>query len=179
MSTPSIILILGAGPRIGKAVAETFSQQGYKVALASRSGTGSKTTDGHLSLKADFNKPDSIPAVFDAVKSEFKAAPSVVVYNAAALTPPPVQDALFSVTAESVSADLNTNTVSAYVAAQQAVSGWESLPKETKKTFIYTGNILNTTIMPVPMMMNLGVGKSASAHWIGLADALYAAQGSR
>jgi NADP-dependent 3-hydroxy acid dehydrogenase YdfG len=31
-----IILILGAGPNIGQAVARTFASKGYKIALAAR-----------------------------------------------------------------------------------------------------------------------------------------------
>lgn len=179
MAANKIVLILGAGPRIGAAVAEKFASNGYKVAVASRSGSSSKTAKGFLSLKADFTKPDSIPALFDAVKTEFHTSPSVVVYNAASFTNPPDKDSIFSITAESVAADLNVNTISPYVAAQQAVKGWETLPKEAKKTFIYTGNILNVSIVPVPMMLNGGMGKSASAFWIGVADATHSAQGYR
>jgi len=177
MSVKPVVLILGAGPRVGASVAKTFASNGYKVAVASRSGS-TKNSEGYLSLKADFTKPDSIPALFNAVKTEFNTSPSVVIYNAATLTPPP-KDSVFSITADAFDSDLNVNTVSPYVAAQQAVSGWETLPKETKKSFIYTGNILNVSVLPVPLMLTLGVGKSASAYWIGVADSLYSAQGSR
>jgi NAD(P)-dependent dehydrogenase (short-subunit alcohol dehydrogenase family) len=179
MSAHLVALILGAGPRVGASVAETFAKNGYKIAVASRGGSGTKNEKGYLSLKADFSKPETIPELFDAVRAEFQTAPSVVVYNAASLTPPPQADALFSIPAASLGTDLKINTISPYVAAQKAVSEWDSLPKETKKTFIYTGNALNTTIIPVPMFMNLGVGKSATAHWVGLADAVYSARGIR
>ncbi|KAK4937992.1 hypothetical protein LTR10_021481 [Elasticomyces elasticus] len=179
MAANSVVLILGAGPRVGACVAEKFASIGYKVAVASRSGSDSSASKGYLSLKADFSKPDSIPALFDAVRTEFQTAPSVVVYNAATLTRPPVEDSALSIPAESVASDLNVNTVSPYVAAQQAVSGWETLPKETKKTFIYTGNFLNVVIPPVPVFLNLGIGKSASAFWIGLVDATYSSRGYR
>ncbi|KAK6956564.1 hypothetical protein Daesc_001842 [Daldinia eschscholtzii] len=173
------VLILGAGPRVGASVAQKFAGNGYKVAIASRSGTGAKTAEDFLSLKADFTKPESIPALFDAVKTEFQTAPSVVVYNAAATTNPPDKDSALSIPVDSVVADLNVNTVSPYAAAQQAVKGWATLPKETKKSFIYTGNILNINILPIPLFLNLGVGKSASAYWIGAADAIYSPQGFR
>ncbi|KAF7519878.1 hypothetical protein G7054_g12962 [Neopestalotiopsis clavispora] len=162
MASKPVVLILGAGPRVGLSVAKKFASSGYSVALASRSGSGARNDQGYLSLKADFTKPDTVPGLFAAVKSEFQSAPSVVVYNAAALTAPPNQD-----------------SVLAYVAAQEAVFGWETLPKEAKKTFIYTGNILNTVVLPFPMMVNLGMGKSASAYWIGTADGLYSNQGFR
>jgi NAD(P)-dependent dehydrogenase (short-subunit alcohol dehydrogenase family) len=179
MASNSVVLILGAGPRVGASVTEKFASKGYKVALASRKGTDSKTDQGYLSLKADFTKPDSIPALFDAVKAEFGTSPNVVIYNAATLTPPPDANSVLSIASESVARDLNVNTISPYVAAQQAISGWETLPAETKKSFIYTGNILNVAVLPVPLMLNLGIGKSASAYWIGVADATYAAKGYR
>ncbi|WAO96643.1 Hypothetical protein NCS54_01432400 [Fusarium falciforme] len=179
MATRPVLLILGAGPRIGASVADRFALDGYKVAIASRSGTDSKNEKGFLSLKADLGKPDSIPAIFDAVKAEFHAAPSVIVYNAPAYTYPPDKDSVFSIPVESFVADLNVNTVSPYVAAQQAVAGWETLPQESKKSFIYTGNILNTSVFPVAMMLDLGVGKSASSYWIGAADILYKTRGFR
>ena len=179
MAVNLVVLILGAGPRIGMSVAEKFASNGYKVAIASRKGSDTKTAKGFLSLKADFTKPDSIPALFDTVKTEFHTFPNVVIYNAPALTPPPVKDSVLSIPVENVASDLNVNTISPYVAAQQAVSGWETLPKETKKTFIYTGNILNVSIVPIPLMLDLGIGKSASAFWIGVADATYSAHGYR
>ncbi|KAI4596077.1 hypothetical protein KJ359_006371 [Pestalotiopsis sp. 9143b] len=179
MASKPVVLILGSGPRVGLSVAKKFASSGYSVAIASRSGSGSKNEQGYLSLQADLTKPDAVPALFAAVKSEFQTVPSVVVYNAAGLTVPPNKDSVLSVPTEAVVSDLNINTVTPYVAAQQAVAAWESLPKETKKTFIYTGNILNTKILPVPMMINLGVGKSASAYWVGTADTLYSPQGYR
>ncbi|OTA97722.1 hypothetical protein M434DRAFT_18894 [Hypoxylon sp. CO27-5] len=179
MAVNRVALILGAGPRIGVSVAEKFASDGYKVAVASRSGNGTKSIQGVLSLKADFAKPDSIPALFDAVNTEFKAFPNVVVYNAATLTNPPDKDSALSIPPENVASDLNVNTVSPYVTAQQAIRGWQTLPKETKKTFIYTGNILNVSVVPVPQFLDLGMGKAASAFWIGVADASYTTQGFR
>lgn len=179
MATSPIVLILGSGPRVGASIARKFAQNGYKVAVTSRGGTGSKTAEGYLSLKADFTKPESIPAIFNAVRAEFNAAPATVVYNAAALTPPPQGDNLFSISADAFSSDLNVNTVSPYIAAQQAVAGWETLPAETKKTFIYTGNILNLVIPPSPLYTTLGTGKAGAAFWIGAADITLSAKGYR
>ncbi|CAI7569356.1 unnamed protein product [Penicillium discolor] len=178
MSAHPVILILGSGPRVGAAVAKQFASTGYSVAIASRSASAGKTTEGYLSVKADLSNPSSISAVFDAVKAEFQSPPSVVVYNAAALTPP-ADDTLFSIPADSVAADLNVNTVSAYAAAQEAVKGWEGLPQDTNKLFIFTGNMQNKAVIPMPLMLNLGIGKSASAYWIGAADMLYSGHGYR
>ena len=174
MAANLVALILGAGPNIGLSVAAKFASNGFKVAVASRNGTGSKNAEGYLSLKVDLTKPETVPALFDAVKNEFQTAPSVVVYNAAALTPPPVEGSALSIPLDKFASDLNINTVSSYAAAQQAVLGWETLPKDVKKSFIYTGNILNVSHMSVPMMLNLGTGKVASAYWLQLANTTYA-----
>lgn len=90
MSSP-IVLILGSGPRIGEAVSAKFAASGYKVAYASRKGTNSIDQQGHLSLHVDLanSDPNNLASVFEKVKSEFKVAPSVVIYNAGSITPPP------------------------------------------------------------------------------------------
>lgn len=180
MSQKPILLILGSGPRIGASLTSTFTPR-YTVALASRRGTNSlDASTGILSLAADLTQPSSVPAVFAAVHAHLHRYPSVVIYNAAALTNPSEQGAPLSVPLDGVVADLNVNVVSAFAAAQEAVKGWEKDGESgEKKTFIYTGNILNTTIMPVPMLVNLGVGKAASAFWIGVSDASYKAKGYR
>ncbi|KAL5336255.1 hypothetical protein BJX70DRAFT_373113, partial [Aspergillus crustosus] len=178
MSKP-IALILGSGPRVGAAVAATFASKGYQVAVASRKGTGEKTSEAYLSVSVDLAKPESVPGVFESVKASLGAAPAVVVYNAASLTPPPQQDSILSIPADRFTNDLNINTVSPYVAAQTAVEAWGSLPGDVKKSFIYTGNILNVKILPVPLFLNLGVGKSASAYWLGVADQSYTARDYR
>ncbi|CAH0024493.1 unnamed protein product [Clonostachys rhizophaga] len=174
-----IALILGSGPRVGSSVAKSLAAKGYQIVVTSRHGTGAKTPEGYLFLKADFSKPESIPSVFEAIKSQLNASPSVVVYNAAAATAPPKQDSVLSLPLDTFNSDLNVNTVSAYIAAQQAVLGWDTLPADAKKSFIYTGNILNTSILPVPFVLTLGTGKAASAFWLGLSDATYTPKGFR
>jgi hypothetical protein len=49
--------------------------------------------------------------------------------------------------------DLAVNVSSVYAAAQEAVTGFDELPKETLKHFIYTGNRLN--IEPMPMLLSM------------------------
>ncbi|KAL2204869.1 hypothetical protein CC79DRAFT_922127 [Sarocladium strictum] len=179
MSTTSIALILGAGPRVGAAAAAAFAREGYSIALVSRKGTGAKTAEGYLSLQADFSNPDTIPLIFEAVQKDLGAAPSVVIYNAAGFTPPPDKDSVLSIPSDRFASDLNLNTVSPYVAAQEALKGWKTLPEDTKKTFIYTGNKSNVAILPMALTLTLGVGKAASAYWLGSADNAYSGQGIR
>lgn len=178
MSTRPIALIFGAGPRVGASVAAKFAAIGYAVALTSRSGTNAMNEHGHLHIKADLTQPFSVTLVFEAVKKEFNASPSVVVYNAARRTLPPDAESVLSVPLNEFMYDLNVNTVSPYLAAQQAIQAWDAGDApEGKKTFIYTGNALNTLVAPNPIFLDLGVGKSGSAYWIGTAAALYEVKG--
>lgn len=71
--------------------------------------------------------------------------------------------------------DFTINTNSAFVAAQQAILAFKELPESASRTFIYTGNILNTTT--IANLLDLGVGKSATAHIIQSASKAYADQG--
>jgi NAD(P)-dependent dehydrogenase (short-subunit alcohol dehydrogenase family) len=75
-----IILILGAGPNIGQAVARKFASKGYKVALAARSVKESDNSDSLLNIPSDFSKPEDVVNAFDQTKKTF-GIPSVVVYN--------------------------------------------------------------------------------------------------
>jgi NAD(P)-dependent dehydrogenase (short-subunit alcohol dehydrogenase family) len=75
-----IILILGAGPNIGQAVARTFASKGYKVALAARSLKEADSTDNQLNITCDFANPDDVVNAFTRVK-QVLGIPSVVVYN--------------------------------------------------------------------------------------------------
>lgn len=63
------------------------------------------------------------------------------------------------------------NTGGVLVAAKRAVQGFEQLPFEVPKTFIYTGNFLNRRILPA--FISQGMGKSASAHLIAVASTAY------
>lgn len=71
--------------------------------------------------------------------------------------------------------DLIINTNSAFLAAQEAVLSFKELPESASRTFIYTGNITNTTT--IAPLLDLGVGKSATAHIIQSASKAYADQG--
>jgi NAD(P)-dependent dehydrogenase (short-subunit alcohol dehydrogenase family) len=135
MSAKPVLLLLGAGSNIGKALASKFSAAGYSIALAARSIPDGTTPEGHLGIKVDLSKPESVATVFEKVKSAL-GTPNTVIYNAAALTPPPDAENIFSVPLEALQKDLNIASTTAFAAAREAVAGFDSLPKELKKTFI-------------------------------------------
>ena len=80
MDSTSVILILGAGPRLGKTIASKFASGGYEVALAARSLSDGISAEGYLNVKVDLAAPESIPAVFKAVEKSM-GIPNIVVYN--------------------------------------------------------------------------------------------------
>lgn len=203
MSTTSaspIVLILGAGPNIGKHVSRAFIAKGYKVALTSRSSKpedSSSASADQIHIASDLSDPSAVSSVFEKVKGAL-GLPSVVVYNgklccypyggdgegglltdtpgheAAAATMNEPMDPL-SLRVQDFARDLSINTTSAFAAAQQAALAFAQLPASASKTFIYTGNALNT--MTLPPLMSLGVGKSAMAHVIQSAVAAYKEKG--
>ncbi|KAJ5604264.1 hypothetical protein N7537_007220 [Penicillium hordei] len=168
-----VILILGSGPNIGQHVARAFAGKGYKVALASRSLKEEDSNEDQVYISADLSDPHSVKDIFSKVKASL-GLPSVVVYNAAATTSNNPENPL-SLPLADFNRDFQINTTSAFVAAQQAALSFEQLPDYRSKTFIYTGNILNST--PIASLLDLGVGKSATAHIIRSAAAAYSNRG--
>lgn len=74
------VLILGAGARVGKSLAQKFANNGFKVAVASRSINPELEKIVNASMKADFSIPSSVKDVFTWAKSEI-GVPNIVVYN--------------------------------------------------------------------------------------------------
>jgi hypothetical protein len=85
------------------------------------------------------------------------------------------KDPLSGITVEDFTSEFTVNTISALVAAQEAVEGFKTLPPPASKTFIYTGNKLN--VVAKPDVLSFGIGKSASAHLIESASIGYQSQG--
>lgn len=79
-ATSPIILILGAGPRIGTSVAKVFAAKGYKVALTSRKASEANNTANEIHIQSDFADPGNVVSAFSQVKAAL-GIPSVVVYN--------------------------------------------------------------------------------------------------
>ncbi len=83
----------------------------------------------------------------------------------------------FTVPLEGFIEDNNINVVSAYSAMQQTIQGFKELPKDTLKTFIYTGNAM--LHLTVPLIMDLGLGKRATSFLIENALQVYKDEGFR
>ncbi|KAI0179548.1 NAD(P)-binding protein [Hypoxylon sp. FL1284] len=154
----STVLIIGAGPNVGKACAEAFYTTGCKVAVASRT---QKLDSKYHYYPFDASKPDTVPSLFERVSADL-GIPSVVIYNITDANKP------FENGLDSLQMDLNINTVSAYAAASETVKGFDRLGTAglgpAGGTFIFTGNCLN--VGAVAGFMAFGMAKSAGAHMI-------------
>ena len=93
---------------------------------------------------------------------------------AAALHPVAADDPL-QLSAANLNEDLAVNVEGTLVAARRAVQGFNELPSQVPKSFIYTGNFLNKEVMPP--LISLGIGKSAGAHLIAVASKVYSPKG--
>ena len=165
-----ILLILGAGPRLGSSIASKFASQNFKVVLASRSlSDGVYSPEGYFQLSADLSNPGCIPHVFSDIKAHFGAPPTIVVYNGAERLTNLPEDP-FALPLEDIKGPLLVGWESAYVAAQEAVKGFSEVEEEKEekdsgfeagKTFIFTGNALNQ--VPLPEVFAFAVAKRAAA----------------
>ena len=77
-SSSPVLLILGAGGKVGASVAKLFASKGYKVAVSAR--TEKPALKESFFVASNLSDPSSVPSVFEKVKKEL-GAPSVVVYN--------------------------------------------------------------------------------------------------
>lgn len=181
-STSDVAVIFGAGSNIGTALAKCFVDAGYRVATVSRSSTSSADTSSNpLHIQADISDPAAVTGVFDKVKSAGLEFPSVVIWNAAGLTPLPEPENPLSISDSDLDRDLNIMIKSPYVAAREAVKVWQGREgKDGRKgTFIMTGNLLPKKIPPVAFYTSLGIGKSGANFWVGTADGVLKNKGIR
>jgi len=172
-SAVPVALIFGAGANVGANVIKAFAAKGYKIGVVARSAKEADNTADRVNIPGDLSDPSSVVNAFSKVK-EALGIPSVVVYNAASAHPNDPKNPL-AVKVDDFAKALVINTTSAYVAAQQAALGFEELPKTASRTFIYTGNCTN--VIPFPQYLDLGVGKTATAHFLQLAALAYKEKG--
>ncbi|KAJ6442314.1 epimerase/hydratase [Purpureocillium lavendulum] len=166
--TLPVAFIIGGGPRIGHAVAAAFVKDGYRVALGRRNLAASEGLPGVTPVAVDVSNPSSVETAFAEVEGSL-GVPSVVVYNAAALTFPPEQGDPFSVPPDAFTRDTAVNVASGYAALHYATRAW----KKTRQggaggVFIATGNV--TPFYPNPFATTLGAGKAGLVHLIQIAN---------
>ncbi|MEV8254048.1 beta-ketoacyl-ACP reductase [Rhodoglobus sp. NPDC076762] len=110
-----IVLVTGGNRGIGRAIAEEFVAQGYRVAVTARSGTG---PEGTLTVTADVTDPSSIDAAFTEV--ETKLGPVEIVVANAGITRDML---LMRMSDEDFTDVLNTNLSGAFRVVKRASKG--------------------------------------------------------
>ncbi|MBO0979191.1 beta-ketoacyl-ACP reductase [Microbacterium sp. SD291] len=78
MSSQRVVLVTGGNRGIGRAIAERFVREGYKVAVTARSGEG---PDGTLTVRADVTDAAALDAAFTEVEQQLGPV-EIVVANA-------------------------------------------------------------------------------------------------
>lgn len=199
MASPTssrVALIFGVGSNVGAGLVKAFLGAGYRVATVSRSKPSSPPSSSTLSIQADLSDTSTVPGVFSQLSAVGWPAPSVVIWNAASVTRPAASDPEnpLEVSLDGFDRDLALMVRSPYVAAREAVRAWKKAKEEgereeeaaaavaagsRKGTFIMTGNLTPKKIVPVPLLVDLGVGKSAANYWVGLSDATFRKEGIR
>ena len=174
MPSPTL-LIFGAGPNTGVALANKFRSNGYKVAIVARSPKPDLAAAVDQVITADLSSSPSstVKDIFDQVTTSL-GAPNVVVYNAWACADYPNASAPFSTLSPSdFERDLAVNVSAGYAAAHY-FSVLTPSSADHSKVFIATGNMEYSYI--VPEVFSLGVGKNAMAYVIETAATQYGTQ---
>ena len=94
----------------------------------------------------------------------FYSRPNLTCQPAAVFFPDQGEDVLSQFDFKKFETSNAINTTSVISALQQSVAGFKTLPASASKTFIFTGNMLNST--PAPGFLLFGAGKATTAYFI-------------
>lgn len=152
------ILIIGAGPGIGQAVARTFGKQGWQIILAARSRTNlddlvADLADSDIAAQAlvvDATDPAALRAAI-AEADRIAGGLSAVHFNAAVVR----QQDLFSMSDDEVTGDLAVNVAAGLHSIRAAAAHFGT----RGGTILVTGGGL--AIAPHESYASLGIGKAA------------------
>ena len=153
------LLLVGAGPGLGMAVARRFAAGGYKVTLVARSpdrlrdlaGTLAETGASITSLTADASDPDALGARMRELYLG-NGAPGVIVYNAVMGAP----DRLLSSSAAHLQAAYSVDVIGAIVVAQAAAPAMRAAGSGI---ILVTGG--GFADHPIPALASVSLGKAA------------------
>jgi NAD(P)-dependent dehydrogenase (short-subunit alcohol dehydrogenase family) len=142
------IMIVGAGPGIGLAVARQFANEGFSVAALSRSGEATgENIHGFAADAADFA---SLQQVFARV-AEKLSPPEVLVYNVAAIH----QGVPSSLSSSDLIEDFKVNVAGALEASKLVIP---DMQRNGRGTILFTGGGL--ALYPSAAYSSLAIGKA-------------------
>jgi short-subunit dehydrogenase len=153
------LLLVGAGPGLGMAVARRFADGGYRVTLVARSTDGLRDLADSLAdsgaqidtLAADASDPEGLGDRMAALYAE-RGAPGLIVYNAVMGAP----DKLLSSTVEHLQTAYAVDVISAIVVTQAAAPAMRAAGSGT---IIVTGG--GFADHPIPALATVSLGKAA------------------
>jgi short-subunit dehydrogenase len=153
------LLLVGAGPGLGLAVAHRFASGGYRVTLVARStdrlgelASSLADTGAEINrIEADASDPDNFGARMTELYRK-DGAPGVVIYNAVMGTP----DTLLSSTVAHLQEAYTVDVIGAIVVAQSAAPAMRAAGFGT---IIVTGG--GFADHPIPALATVSLGKAA------------------
>ena len=153
------LLLVGAGPGLGLAIAQRFAAGGYRVTLLARSADrlgelarGLEDTGAEINtVEADASSPEDLRARMTELYSE-DGAPGVVIYNAVLGAP----DRLLTSTAAHLQEAYTVDVIGAIVVAQEAAPAMKAAGSGT---MIVTGG--GFADHPIPVLATVSLGKAA------------------
>jgi short-subunit dehydrogenase len=153
------LLLVGAGPGLGLAIARRFAAGGYRVTLVARSadrlGELARSLDDAGAevdtVEADASSPEDLRARMAELYAD-EGAPGVVIYNAVVGAP----DRLLSSTAAHLQEAYAVDVIGAIVVAQEAAPAMKAAGSGT---IIVTGG--GFADHPIPALATVSLGKAA------------------
>jgi short-subunit dehydrogenase len=153
------LLLVGAGPGLGMAVARRFADGGYRVTLVARSTDGLRDLADGLAdtgaridtIAADASDPEALGARMAELYGEL-GAPGLIVYNAVMGAP----DQLLSSNVEHLRTAYAVDVISAIVLTQVAAP---SMRAAGSGTILVTGG--GFADHPIPALATVSLGKAA------------------
>jgi short-subunit dehydrogenase len=153
------LLLVGAGPGLGLAVARRFAEGGYRVTLVARSTDGLRDLADSLAdtgaqidtAAADASDPEGLANRMAELYSD-RGAPGTIIYNAVMGAP----DSLLDSTAEHLRTAYAVDVIGAIVVAQVAAPAMRAA---RSGTIIVTGG--GFADHPIPALATVSLGKAA------------------
>jgi short-subunit dehydrogenase len=153
------LLLVGAGPGLGMAVARRFASGGYRVTLVARGTDGLDDLASRLAdtgsqidtIAADASDPESLRIRMTQLYNE-PGAPGVIIYNAVMGAP----DKLLELSASDLQTAYAVDVISAIVVAQVAAPAMRA---GGSGTIMVTGG--GFADHPIPALATISLGKAA------------------
>jgi len=152
------LLLIGAGPGVGAAVARRFGREGFRATLTSRGGGAEQLAAGLReegmsvsTLVSDVGDLDDFRATLSRLY-DAPDAPAVLVYNASALVP----DGILTSSVDHLRETYDVDVVGGVVAAQIAAPVMRAAGSGT---ILFTGG--GFADYPIPAFATISMGKAA------------------